>query len=192
MFLITGAGRSGTQYIASVLRRCGLDVGHERMGRDGIVSGFYAVDAAHYPGRNHPAPRPQFDVILHQTRHPLRSIASIQTGRSRGWAQQFVDVERDAPPLRWACYYWLTWTQHAERLALWSYRIEALPSVWVDLQAALCFDAPYVRVAGVPTNLHARPHSNVTWGDVQTAAPEICADIRAAARRYGYAVSEED
>ena len=191
MFLITGAGRSGTKYMAAVLRRCGLDVGHERLGRDGIVSGFYCFEAERYPGRNHPAPRPEFEVILHQVRDPLRTIASVTTGRSRAWAQQFVPVEAGASPLRWACYYWLTWNLEAERQALWTYRIEALPDVWLDLQRVLCFDADYATAAGVPTNLNARKHSAVTWDDVRREAPELMTGIRATAGRYGYELGDE-
>jgi len=187
MILITGSGRSGTKYIARVLRRCGLDVGHEQIGKDGIVSGFYCFDADRYPGKGHKVPRPKFDVILHQVRHPLKVIASVTTGNSRGWASQFVDVEKDASPLRWACYYWLTWNLEAERQALWTYRIEALSDVWIDLQRVLCFDAIYdYATSYIPLTVNTRAHEAITWQDVERAAPEIYGDIRAIADRYGY------
>ena len=185
MFLITGCGRSGTTYITQALRRCGLDVGHECYGRDGIVSGFYAVNAPHYPGR-HPNPRPVFDVVLQQVRHPLKTIASVTTGRSRAWAQPFVPVEPRASKLRWACYYWLAWNRAAERMAAFTYRIEALEAAWPRLQEALGFDAGYAVTAGIPRALNARPHAPVTWAQVRKAAPEIYAAIRAMATCYGY------
>lgn len=187
MFLITGPGRSGTQYIAAALRLCGLDVGHERYGRDGIVSGFYCFEAKSYPGA-HPKKRPRFDVILHQVREPLQTIASVQTGKSRVWAQQFMDVEPSAGPLRWACHYWLTWNREAERIAEYTYRIEDLKNVWDELQARLGFNAPYSHIAHLPRNLHSRPHERVTWADVKRAAPEVYADLREMATRYGYEV----
>jgi len=188
MFLITGAGRSGTAYITRVLKRCGLRVEHERPGRDGCVSGFYCFEAKSYPGK-HVAPRPQFDVILHQVRDPLKTIASVRTGNSRGWAQQFVDVEHSASPLRWACYYWKTWNMEAERQALWTYRIEALSDVWIDLQRVLCFDAIYdYATSYIPLTVNTRAHEAITWQDVERAAPEIYGDIRAMADRYGYEV----
>jgi hypothetical protein len=186
VFLITGAGRSGSTYITRVLKRCGLDVGHHKMGKDGIVCGFYCFDAKRYPTGN-PAPRPKFDVILHQVRDPLKTIASVTTGNSRGWARQFVRVEHSASPLRWACYYWLTWNLEAERQALWTYRIENLKGVWPDLQRVLCFDKDYdSAIFNVPLNVNTRQHDSITWQDAKLAAPEIYGDIREAAKRYGY------
>ena len=140
MFLITGSGRSGTKYISQVLQRCGLDVGHEKMGADGIVSGFYCFEADSYPGHNHPAPRPDFDLILHQVRHPLKTIASIQTGHSSEWASQFILAEQDALPLRWACSYWLAYNESAERQAEFTYRIEDLEEAWPEIQQLLGFE----------------------------------------------------
>ena len=185
MFLITGSGRSGTQYIARALCACGLNVGHEARGRDGIVSGFYAFKARHYPGK-HPNPRPHFDIILHQVRHPLRAIASIQTGKSWTWARQFAPFQPRASLLNRACHVWLAFNEQAERISEWTYQIEALPDVWPEFTARLGFNAPYSAIAGIPRNTNARRHAAITWGDVERAAPEIAANITAAARRYGY------
>lgn len=185
MFLITGAGRSGTKYMARALQRCGLDVGHEQVATDGIVSSFYCFDAPGYPGK-HPAPRPQFDLILHQVREPLASIASIQTGRSWDWTCQFLPVSEDAPLLRRACYNWLVFNEEAERQAVLTYRIEALENVWPTLQRLIGFEAPYSAIANLPRTVNARKHSSVTWSNVKQAAPEIHDDIRNAAVRYGY------
>ena len=191
MFLITGAGRSGTKYMAAVLRRCGLDVGHERLGRDGIVSGFYCFEADRYPGKSHPVPRPTFDVILHQVRHPLKNIASIQTGRSWRWTCRFLPVGVGAPLLTRCCYNWLVFNAEAERQAAFTYRIEALESAWSDLQRALGFTTPYAQIADVPRNVNARKHGTVTWDDVRREAPELMTGIRATAGRYGYELGDE-
>jgi len=186
MLLITGSGRSGTAYITRVLQRCGLDVKHEAVGKDGSVSGFYCFEAKSYPGK-HKTPRPKFDVILHQVRDPLKTIASVTTGRNRDWSQQFVDVEHDASPLRWACYYWLTWNREAERQALWTYRIEELSTAWETLRSVLDFDTDYASATfNVPLTVNAREHAAITWRAVQNAAPEIYDSIRAMADRYGY------
>lgn len=187
MFLITGAGRSGSTYITRVLRRCGLDVGHHKLGRDGIVCGFYCFDVKKYPVKSHPVPRPEFDVLLHQVREPLASIASIQTGRSWKWTGQFLPIPRDAPVLTKSCYNWLIFNEEAERQALWTYRIEDLKGVWADLQRVLCFDKDYdSAIFNVPLNVNTRQHDSITWQDAKLAAPEIYGDIREAAKRYGY------
>jgi hypothetical protein len=42
--LITGCGRCGTLSVADALQKCGYNVLHEKVGRQGSVSWFYAVD----------------------------------------------------------------------------------------------------------------------------------------------------
>lgn len=191
MFLITGSGRSGSKYISTALRQCGLDVGHERLGHDGIVSSYYCFDASSYPG-HHPVPRPHFDLILHQVRHPLRSIASITTGHSWRWTCQFLPVTPSAPLLRRACHNWLVFNEHAERQAVLTYRIESLAEAWPDLQRLLDIEADYSVIADLPTNINTRRHRQVSWTDVKRAAPRIYDQIRAAAVRYGYEVEHEN
>ena len=187
MFLITGSGRSGSTYITRVLQNCGLDVGHHKMGKDGTVCGYYCFDAKGYPVKSHPVPRPHFETILHQVRDPLKSIASIQTGRSWKWTCQFLPVSEDAPILTRACYNWLIFNEEAERQALWTYKIEKLEKVWLDLQRVLIFDTSYeVATKYIPRNTNTRKHKKIKWQDVKDAAPEIYADIKAAAIRYGY------
>ena len=185
MFLITGAGRSGSTYMTKVLQKCGLDVGHHKMGKDGIVCGFYCMDAKKYP-TGMPSPCPKFDVILHQVREPLKSIASLQTGRSWKWTSQFLPIPKDAPILVKACYNWLIFNEHAEKQALWTYRIENLENVWMDLQRVLVFDTPYDKVANISKKTNTRKHNSVTWEDVKKAVPEIYEKIKNAAERYGY------
>lgn len=51
-FLVVGHPRCGTGYAAHLLRQCGLDIGHEADGRDGISSWMLAVDG-NAPYANH-------------------------------------------------------------------------------------------------------------------------------------------
>lgn len=123
--LITGCGRSGTKYIAFVLRRWGLDVPHERMGRDGCASWCMAVDAEKTPFgescRNY-----EFEHIFHQVRNPLAVIASIKTFKNKSW--QFIcehTAIRMGEPLLIRCAkYWYFWNLEAENISQWRYRIE--------------------------------------------------------------------
>lgn len=188
MFLITGCGRSGTKYIAVALQQCGLGVRHEQMGKDGIVSGYYCFDAQQYPGGRHPVPRPDFDVVLHQARHPLPTIASLQTTHSWKWACQFLPVTPNDPLLKRCCHHWLGYNEAAEKLAEYTYRIETLEEVWPTLQRLIGFDAPYSIVADLPKSINARKHDDVTWAEVRDAAPEIYDAILAASVRYGYSI----
>ena len=43
-FLITGCGRSGTTYMAKLLKAHGIDAGNERIGSDGVVGWQFAFD----------------------------------------------------------------------------------------------------------------------------------------------------
>jgi GR25 family glycosyltransferase involved in LPS biosynthesis len=47
--LLTGHPRCGTGFAASLCRQLGVDVGHERMGKAGIASWMFAVDAEENP-----------------------------------------------------------------------------------------------------------------------------------------------
>jgi hypothetical protein len=123
--LITGCGRSGTKYITFALQRLGLDVRHERMGRDGIASWYMAVDASHSPFG--PTRRgTDFRHVFHQVRHPLAVIASAVTLKEESWrfVCEHAPIEIDEPPTLRAAKYWYYWNLEAERIAHWRYRVE--------------------------------------------------------------------
>jgi hypothetical protein len=126
--LITGCGRSGTKYITFVLRRLGLDVGHERMGDDGIASWCMAVNAESVAW-GVSASRYSFEHVLHQVRHPLDAIASIATFKEPSW--RFIcahaPIVADEPVLLRSAKYWYHWNLEAEKIAHWRYAVEQLP-----------------------------------------------------------------
>lgn len=82
-FVITGCGRSGTNYIAHVLRRTGLSCGHEDVftTRSGQVR-FSAYDGdASWMAAPHVPNLPGEVVVFHQVRDPERVIRSwVSTG----------------------------------------------------------------------------------------------------------------
>jgi hypothetical protein len=62
----------------------GLNVMHEEMGEDGIVSWLFAVQSSKVPW----GPSPQdytFDYMFHLVRHPLMAIPSIATFKKESW-----------------------------------------------------------------------------------------------------------
>jgi hypothetical protein len=86
--LVTGTGRSGTTYFSDLLTLLGLDVGHQRNGKDGCSGAEFAVDHDWYPWfpvygggdcANVGERRSDYDYkhILHIVRHPLRCIPSL-------------------------------------------------------------------------------------------------------------------
>jgi hypothetical protein len=65
---VIGCPRSGTRYTSEVFRQAGYDVRHERMGAAG-TSNHAAL----------PLRIPDSAVVVHQVRHPLDCITSMQT-----------------------------------------------------------------------------------------------------------------
>ena len=64
--LVLGHPRGGTGFMSSLLTGCGLDIGHETMGADGISD-----------WRRAPFPNSEFKHVIHVIRHPLKTIESM-------------------------------------------------------------------------------------------------------------------
>ena len=129
MLLITGVGRSGTLYTTHVLRAAGYDVGHEHhLGAHGMVSWEWAIEADFYPNW-HVCNQPEFDVILHQVRHPLKTIASCTKAVNKeAWRYIYANtpIDPESPLLQRCAEYWYHWTLYAEKRASWTYQVEML------------------------------------------------------------------
>ena len=157
MTLVTGCGRSGTRYATLVLRRLGLDIRHERLGKDGIASWALAVDAEDVPWG--PSLRHlEFDVVLHQTRHPLAVVNSVMTFKERSWrficAHVPVSLE-DPLPLR-AAAYWYYWNSEAERRADLTFAIERLGDAMNEICSRLGVSADSAVLDRVPRDVNTR------------------------------------
>lgn len=73
-----GHPRSGTKYLAKFLINLGLDVGHETMRKDGIVSWMFAVNTYDTPfGDNSSPMNYNFNHVIHVIRNPFDAIKSI-------------------------------------------------------------------------------------------------------------------
>lgn len=171
---ITGCGRSGTRYITLLLRELGLELGHETLGRDGVVSWCLAVDAAYVPwgvARHEVV----FEQVLHQVRHPLDVIPSVSTFSDRSWSFicRQVPCDPEAPVLLRAAQYWHYWNLEVERIADWRYRVEDLPLVFATLCARLGVAPEWSAFERVPGDINTRRCGHVLhWYD------ELCARLR--------------
>lgn len=131
--LITGCGRSGTRYVSYLIDQLGLDVGHERMGRDGIASWYMAVASDRSPFG--PASADYlFKIILHQVRHPLAVIPSTLSFKGRSWDYicENLGLDPHQEPLRLGLAYWYSWNLRAGELADWRYRIEDIADIFSE------------------------------------------------------------
>jgi hypothetical protein len=157
LVLVTGCGRSGTRYVTFVLRRLGLDVPHERLGRDGMASWTMAVDASERP-YGPPSETVRFRQVFHQVRHPLAVIRSVATFGPESWAFVYAHTpcRPDDPVVVRGGKYWLAWTAQADRSAMWTYRVEALGEALPELCRRLGVPYRPAVLEVVPTDVNTR------------------------------------
>lgn len=155
--LITGCGRSGTKYIAFVLRRLGLDAPHESVGKDGSVSWCMAVDADWTPfGES--CRGYEFEHIFHQVRHPLAVMASVQTFKETSWRFicEHTAVSMREPLLIRCATYWYYWNLETEKIAQWRYRIEDFHLIFASFCNRLQIKADQSVIEKLPVDVNTR------------------------------------
>lgn len=91
--------RSGTGYAAKCLQSIGFDVGHERLGENGISSWLWAVncfDNARW-GDNYRDIKPDVTIMLN--RNVIDHIASLAFTASNAfeWMGNYVQYDKEAP-----------------------------------------------------------------------------------------------
>lgn len=178
-------------YIARLLRKKGLRIGHERMLGDGSVGWFWAASRkwGGYGQRGHRDDWPD-KTILHQVRHPLKVIASTTRMKRRqyGFIDSEVGLLPREPLLPCAASFWLRWNLLAESVAEWTYRIE-------DIYEGSPVYAEFCRRLQIPERpfpqlsrtTNTRKHDDVTWDDLKDY-PWLVDAIKRNARRWGYDV----
>jgi hypothetical protein len=133
-----GHPRCGSSYLAEVLKQLGLDVEHERLGRDGLVSWIHTVDDLEPPFG---APRingSAFQNTIAFVRNPLKAIPSIILEDCQGASFDFrrfhiarrfgVDIARLDNPLSRATASYIHWMRIVD---------EQEPSCVIRVESAL-------------------------------------------------------
>lgn len=206
MLVVTGAQRSGTRYLATVLARAGLDATHE-----GNSPGQGWRD--HDP-RNGPRLDVDVDVcwhsawwldqpelteatVVHLVRHPLASIASSVTRRtfwrprpSGKWAIERMPHLAEGSNIERCAVYWHDWNALIEGRAHQRVRVEdlttdvlsnILDAAGIDHSRAALADA--ADATPTDTNTNATRRREVSWADI----PEpVRSRVQTMGRRYGY------
>jgi hypothetical protein len=194
MILITGTGRSGTHYTASVLQKIGRDVPHEAVGKDGasswkhIVSGTFEVKKKRVH-RITEIKSEGFDIILHQVRAPLKVIASMQTFSSFTWdfMAQFIELERDASPIKQAMQAYLNWNRMIEKKAQWRFQIEKLPDVFPEFcERVGVAPQPFPTIDHSSRDSRTKRYRELDWSDLKNVDPLLSEQLRIMATEYGY------
>jgi len=197
MLLIAATPRSGTHYTAALLQALGLDVPHEAVGASGAASwkhiapGTFTVKKRFHRARTAEIEDPPFTTILHQTRHPLKVVASMQTLSRASWnyLEARTGADPDDHPVERAARAYIDWNKRIEPRAEWRYQIEMLPEVFPEFcQRAGVRNAPAAPPELPPKAKDARPHryEPIDWSDLVSLNPELAEELRETAARYGY------
>lgn len=183
--LITGCPRSGTSYIATVMREVlGLRFGHEIRLKDGLAD-WRATDD-HYDHK-------PFKTIFHQVRHPLSTISSFDTmlPQSRALIEKTVKVKNADSKLFKFMKYWYHWNVEAESLApSLTYRIENLADMLVPICTELGIKEVKQDFYKIPKDINTRKGSPryhyYSWSDLRKENSRYCKMVRDLSEEYGY------
>ncbi len=192
LLLIVGCGRSGTGYISTLLRECGLDIGHEVLGVDGTSNWFWTFDSSinckyHYKH------------IFHQIRNPLDVISSWynnEIDHSYIWifiCSHVPEIDSNEPFLVRCAKYWYYWNLAAEKKAEWSYRVEDIDAVISEFQSRLQVPLQVEKLQMVTKDYnHWQPIKNkITWQQLKMAlSEEDFTNVQLLALKYGYAIED--
>jgi hypothetical protein len=192
--LITGCARSGTSYISHFLEKSGMDMPHERIGKDGAVSWPMAIDSKSTPW-GPSSYLVDFAHTFHQVRHPLKVIASVYANEPKAtWnyiCSHIPEIYIYEPLLVRCAKYWYYWNLAAEKKAEWTYRIEDLPRQLEEMSLRVGRQLSLEVLDTVPKNLNTRNvvKRDFTWEDLRAVLePEFFDKLQALARRYGYKI----
>lgn len=193
--LITGCGRSGTNYTAKLLSSMGLPFSHEGFPKKGMAAWPLAVK--HNDEMLWWMLFRQGDLtfkpILHQVRHPLAVIASTQTFANSSWdyIKKYIPLH-DSDSLLLKCMkYWYYWNLKAEEISEWTYRLESFSELFPEFcerigHPELIRKRDKIRKIARNVNSRADRAGAVTWSRLEEEDKELCARIKLLAGKYGY------
>jgi hypothetical protein len=195
MILVAAVGRSGTHYTARLLQQLDLDVGHETVGRDGtaswkhITTGRFVVRKKWRRQRTTYIDAGGFTTVLHQVRHPLKVIASMQTFGEASWRYmaQFTSLTLEEPTLRRAMVAYLEWNRLIEPRADWRFQIERLSEVFETFCRYVGVEPqPMPELPWAARESRTGRYAALGWADLEQADAALAEQIREMARTYGY------
>jgi len=203
-FVVTGTPRSGTTYVARVLRKIGFDCHHERRFTPWeVVMDAYRLDDVPWGDSSWLAAPflpmlPADTKVFHVLRDPLKTINSIIGTGQIDWPHDYrtfiakhcwndedywpADVAADAQT------FWLRWNLMIERSGRVHrrFRVEDLPAVLPEIASTLgrtdVSEQLVAQALAVPADVNTRPHE----ASVRLTRADLTAECVEMARRYGY------
>lgn len=197
MILIAAVGRSGTHYTANLMQAIGLDIPHEVRGRDGTASWKHITTGTFTIRKRWRRPRHTFidgsgfDTVLHQVRHPLKVVASMQTFSDATWRYMALhtSLNLDQPPLERAMRAYVQWNALIEPRACWRFQVERLAEQFDQLCLHVGVEPrPLPQLPAAARDSRTSRFQPVTWNDLRAVDPDWADRLRHTAIRYGYPV----
>jgi hypothetical protein len=185
--IITACPRSGTRYTAVLLEKSGIDMKHEAIRKDGVVSWQHIADKELVV---------DCDNVIHQTRDPLKVISSIGwTLEKHAWnfINYIIPFElKDLHEIgmsfenrmKFAMHVYDEWNELIEKRAKHRFKIEDIQIVYSDLLVWL--NVKYREPVWPDSFVNVIPHNSVTWPDLYEVDSKLAAKVELKARKYGY------
>jgi hypothetical protein len=177
--LISAHPRSGTLYTTKLLNHLNIKVRHEKGGEDGTVSWKHITYSE----------KKNYDIILHQTRHPLKVISSAIIFKNFNFKYMFKFIGK--PPkndkLTFLMWTWLKWNKYIGRKANWRYKIEDIKIIFPEFCKQIGLP-PSTTIPSISTKIHSRKHPDLTWNDLCENNKTLCRKVAKLAEKYGYEV----
>ena len=192
--IITGCGRSGTTYISKYFKKIGFDVGHERLGVNGISSWYLSSEQKKVPfgpSLNEVSYLPF--PIVHQVREPLQSISSIQSIGKLSWdfIKKEVPINDSDSGILKSMKYWYFWNIKSENKSIFTYRIESLDESIFELCRMAKIDIASSKLnMQLNKKINSRKHKHLTWDDLRKESIVLTDQIIEMGKNYGYKISE--
>jgi len=195
-FLILAYPRSATLYTSIYFEGIGLHVAHEideahvlrahgvTTHYDGLVTGVFK-NCTFDPG--------QYDVILHQTRDPIKVISSAHKAGGNLSTQiikKFGDKIYPPDALARQMKAWLTFTDMADRLSAYTFRVENIGHEFLHICHNLLGLTGVKKGRGMMPKCNQSKHREWTYEELSDIDPDLTERVKAKARNYGYTIQE--
>jgi hypothetical protein len=196
-FVVSGTGRSGTVYISWLLNELGIPTRHEyffgphgyskRIGVKGEVSWMAAPFLGNFRGS-----------ILHQTRHPVKTINSfvsvkaVDPSRMHNKYIRFISqhFEMGEDLLEHAMRFYIDWNYQISQHATYHFQIEQVERCIPEIFAQLGVSCPknYRHVIKRSKTLNSKSKPQVTYYDLPKG--QLLDELIYVSERYGYKIDE--
>jgi len=196
--------------MTAFLQRGNISIGHEVLGPDGMSS-WYAAPGGRIQRGAHPRNpalrrmRKHFGTapitILHQVRHPLKTISTFQRASKQTW--RFIRsvcprVSVENSTLLNCMFYWVDWNKMAEELAEWTYQIERLPEVFDEffdrINCDRCKDPEmkdHMLATSKRVNSRRSMYKPRNWNDLFNENTRAAIEVVELGIKYGYDLEDE-